>query len=154
MRREERRYPILLALVAQPAVDQLDEVIALFDQAVSARESRARTRTDEELAERAKKGESRQLLMDVILPVLADPSIPDEQVGGLLRERIGMSVLGDVAAGTWKPLADRQFPLVACPGAAGLQLGVHAVPGAGICGPVPGGLRRGVHVRPGAGGVI
>ncbi|MFC7641315.1 hypothetical protein ACFQX6_10250 [Streptosporangium lutulentum] len=25
--------------------------------------------------------------MDVILPVLADPSIPDEQVGGLLRER-------------------------------------------------------------------
>ena len=31
MRREERRYPILLALVAQSAVDQLDEVIALFD---------------------------------------------------------------------------------------------------------------------------
>ena len=50
MRREERRYPILLALVAQSAVDQLDEVIALFDQAVSARESRARTRTDQELA--------------------------------------------------------------------------------------------------------
>ena len=46
MRREERRYPILLALVAQSAADQLDEVIALFDQAVSARESRARTRTD------------------------------------------------------------------------------------------------------------
>lgn len=36
----ERRYPVLLALVAQSAVDQLDEVIALFDQAVSARESR------------------------------------------------------------------------------------------------------------------
>ena len=105
MRREERRYPILLALVAQSAVDQLDEVIALFDQAVSARESRARTRTDEELVERAKKGESRQLLMDVILPVLADPSVPDEQVGGLLRERIGMSVLRDVVAGAWKPLA-------------------------------------------------
>ena len=105
MRREERRFPILLALVAQSAVDQLDEVIALFDQAVSARESRARTRTDEELAERAKKGESRQLLMDVILPVLADPSVPDGQVGGLLRERIGMSVLRDAAAGAWKPLA-------------------------------------------------
>jgi hypothetical protein len=83
MRREERRYPILLALVAQSAVDQLDEVIALFDQAVSARESRARTRTGEELAARARKGESRQLLMDVILPALADPSVPDEQVGGL-----------------------------------------------------------------------
>jgi hypothetical protein len=31
MRREERRYPILLALVAQSVADQLDEVIALFD---------------------------------------------------------------------------------------------------------------------------
>jgi hypothetical protein len=54
----DRRYP-MLALVAQSAVDQLDEVIALFDQAVSARESRARSRTDEALVERAKKGEAR-----------------------------------------------------------------------------------------------
>jgi hypothetical protein len=81
-RREERRYPILLALVAQSAVDQLDEVIALFDQAVSARESRARTRTDEALAERAKAGEARHLLLEVILPVLADPLVPDEQAAG------------------------------------------------------------------------
>lgn len=46
-RRGERRYPILLALVAQSAVDQLDEVIALFGQAVSARESRAKAKTPE-----------------------------------------------------------------------------------------------------------
>ncbi|MFF4779024.1 DUF4158 domain-containing protein [Microtetraspora fusca] len=32
-RREERKYPILLAFVAQAAIDQLDEVVALFDQA-------------------------------------------------------------------------------------------------------------------------
>jgi Domain of unknown function (DUF4158) len=38
-REEQRRYPILLTLVAQSAVDQLDEVVTLFDQAVSARES-------------------------------------------------------------------------------------------------------------------
>jgi Domain of unknown function (DUF4158)/Tn3 transposase DDE domain len=104
-RRGERRYPILLALAAQSAVDQLDEVVALFDQAVSARESKAKTKTDEALAERAKKGEDRQLLADVILPVLADPSIPDEQVGGLLRGKIGMSKLREVMAGPWKPLA-------------------------------------------------
>lgn len=103
-RREERRYPILLALVAQSAVDQLDEVVALFDQAVSARESRAKSKTDEALVERAKKGENRQLLVDVILPVLADPGIPDEQVGGILRERIGMAKLREVMAGPWKPL--------------------------------------------------
>jgi hypothetical protein len=44
-RREERRYQILLALMAQSTVDQLDEVIALFDRAVSARESRAKAKT-------------------------------------------------------------------------------------------------------------
>src|SRR6266567_4190525 len=103
-RRGERRYPILLALVAQSAVDQLDEVVALFDQAVPARESRARSKTDEALAERAKKGEDRQLLVDVILPVLADPSVPDEQVGGLLRSSIGMSKLREVVSGGWRPL--------------------------------------------------
>ncbi|MFI7231840.1 DUF4158 domain-containing protein [Nonomuraea angiospora] len=43
-RRKERKFPILLAFVAQAAVDQLDEVVALFDQAVSARESRASPR--------------------------------------------------------------------------------------------------------------
>jgi hypothetical protein len=100
----ERRYPILLALVAQSAADQLDEVVALFDQAVSARESRAKSRTEEELAERARRGEARHLLMDVILPVLADPAIPDQQVGVLLRERIGMDQLRAAGAGGWKPL--------------------------------------------------
>ncbi|MFB9682110.1 Tn3 family transposase [Streptosporangium vulgare] len=103
-RREERRYPILLSLVAQSAVDQLDEVIALFDQAVSARESHAKAKTDEALAERAKRGEARQLLMDVILPVLNDPGIPDEEVGGLLRDQIGLDKLREVASVSWKPL--------------------------------------------------
>ncbi len=71
---------------------------------VSARESRARSKTDEALVERAKKGEDRQLLVDVILPVLADPSVPDEQVGGILRGKIGMSRLREVMAGPWRPL--------------------------------------------------
>ncbi|MEO3884515.1 DUF4158 domain-containing protein [Nonomuraea sp. B5E05] len=103
-RRKERKFPILLAFVAQAAVDQLDEVVALFDQAVSARESRAKSKTDEALVERAKKGEARQLLMDMILPVLADPSIPDDEVGGMLRERIGMQRLREITSDAWKPL--------------------------------------------------
>ena len=85
-------------------MDQLDEVVALFDQAVSARESRAKAKKDEALAERARKGEDRQLLVDVILPVLADPDISDEQVGGILRGKIGMARLREVMAGPWKPL--------------------------------------------------
>ncbi len=56
------------------------------------------------LAERAKKGEARQLLMDVILQVPVDLGVADEQVGGLLRERIGMDKLCDVASVSWKPL--------------------------------------------------
>lgn len=103
-RERERRYPILLALVAQSAVDLLDEVVALFDQAVSARESRAKAKTDEALAERAKTGEARQALLQVILPVLADPSIPDERVGALLRNTIGMQRLREAASGGWRPL--------------------------------------------------
>lgn len=42
--------------------------------------------------------------LDVILPVLADPSVPDEQVGRLLRNSIGMSKLREVASGGWRPL--------------------------------------------------
>ncbi|TDD02954.1 DUF4158 domain-containing protein [Nonomuraea deserti] len=103
-RRKERKFPILLAFVAQAAVDQLDEVVALLDQAVSARESRAKSKTDEALVERAKKGEARQLVMDVILPVLADPSIPDDEVGGMLRERIGMQRLREITSDAWTPL--------------------------------------------------
>ncbi|MFD9949569.1 Tn3 family transposase [Nonomuraea sp. NPDC059023] len=42
--------------------------------------------------------------MDVILPVLIDPGIDDEQVGGILREGIGMDKLREVSAINWKPL--------------------------------------------------
>ncbi|MBV9315671.1 MAG: hypothetical protein JO100_18495 [Pseudonocardia sp.] len=42
----------------------LDEVALLFDQALSGRESNARTRLREELAERARAGEDRQALLD------------------------------------------------------------------------------------------
>jgi hypothetical protein len=94
----------LLALVAQSAADRLDEVVSLSGQAVSARESRAKTKTDGAPAERAKTGEVRQLLLQVIPPALAGPAIPDEQVGGLLREQVGMQRLREAAAGGWKPL--------------------------------------------------
>jgi hypothetical protein len=104
-RRElHRRYPIVLTLLAQSAVDVLDEVVQLFDQAVTARESRARHKLADQLAERAKRGEDKLALAEVILPVLADPAIPDEQVGGLLRERIGM---GRLAAALATPTTTR-----------------------------------------------
>ena len=74
-REPQRRHPILLSLVAQSAVDVLDDLVALFDQAVSAREGRARRKMKDTLAERAVSLEDRQALLDDILPVLADVSI-------------------------------------------------------------------------------
>ncbi|MFC5958455.1 DUF4158 domain-containing protein [Streptomyces pratens] len=92
-REPQRRYPILLTVLAQSATDVLDDVISLFDQAVSARESRARNKMKEVLAARAAAGENRQALLDEILPVLVDTAVDDEEVGGLLRSGIGMERL-------------------------------------------------------------
>jgi hypothetical protein len=75
------------------AVARLAERLGLDPEVLEGYGRRSHTRSDH------------LLLVDVILPVLADPTVPDEQVGGLLRERIGMSVLRDVVAGAWKPLA-------------------------------------------------
>src|SRR5271166_2007672 len=92
-REPHRRYPIVLTVLAQSEVDVLDEVVQLFDQAVSARESRAKHKLADHLAERAKRSEDKLAIAEQVLPVLADPAVADEQVGGLLRERIGMGRL-------------------------------------------------------------
>lgn len=68
-------------MLSQFAVDVLDEVVSLFDQAVSGRESYARTKMNEALAERTKAGEGRQALLDEILTVLLDTDIADDEVG-------------------------------------------------------------------------
>ncbi|WP_308188379.1 Tn3 family transposase [Nocardia australiensis] len=86
----ERRYPILLTVLAQSAADVLDEVVALFDQSLSAKFSAAENRMREELAERGKTGDDRQALLDDLLSIIIDPQTPDEDVGGLIRgEGIG-----------------------------------------------------------------
>ena len=59
--------------MAQSAVDVLDEVLLLFDQALSARESAAKARLTEVLAERGRGGEDRQALLDEILRDRAGP---------------------------------------------------------------------------------
>lgn len=92
-REPQRRHPILLTLVAQSAVDVLDDTVALFDQAVSAREGRARRALTNRLAERAKASEERLALLDEILPVLVDVGIQDDEVGGMLRAGLGLERL-------------------------------------------------------------
>jgi hypothetical protein len=84
---------ILLTLLVESVVDVLDEVVLLFDQALSGRESAAQTRLTEQLAERARGGEDRQALLDEILAITLDPDIADEDVGGLVRTQIWMQRL-------------------------------------------------------------
>jgi hypothetical protein len=89
----ERRYSILLTLLGESVVDVLHEVVLLFDQALSGRETAAQTRLTEALAEPARSGEDRQALLDEILVITLDPEIADEDVGALVREQIGMERL-------------------------------------------------------------
>jgi hypothetical protein len=74
-RNPQRRYPILLTLLAQSASDVLDEVVQLFDQAISARESKADRKMRDALAERGKAGEDRQSLLDDLLAIITDPAV-------------------------------------------------------------------------------
>ena len=62
----------------------LDEVL-LFDQALSGRESAAREKMTEMLADRARRGEDRQALLDDTLTIVLDPDVGDDQVGARLR---------------------------------------------------------------------
>ncbi len=104
-REPERRYPILLTLLAQSATEVLDEVVQLFDQAVSARESKAAHRMRDYLAERAKSGESRLELLDAILAIVADPAVPDGDVGRLIRgEQVGWERLRSAQSPALPPL--------------------------------------------------
>jgi hypothetical protein len=93
-----RRYPILLTLVAQSAVDVLDEALLLFDQALSGRESVVKAKLTEALAERARGGEDRQALLDEILQIVLDSQVANERMAALLRDGVGLGRLRAVWA--------------------------------------------------------
>jgi TnpA family transposase len=71
----------------------LDEVVQLYDQAVSATDHRAERKVEEQLVTKAKASEDRLGLLDELLSVLTDPQVPDEAVGTRLRGGIGMDRL-------------------------------------------------------------
>jgi hypothetical protein len=91
----DRRPPVLLATLAETYVEVLDELVQLLDQAVAGADSRARHELSQRrLVDRAKAEADRSRLLDEVLDVLADPAIPDEQAGRLVRERIGREGTG------------------------------------------------------------
>jgi TnpA family transposase len=100
----DRRHPVLLATLAETYVEVLDELVQLLDQALAGADSRARHELSQRLVDRAKAEADRARLLDEVLDVLADPAIPDEQAGRLVRERVGMTRL--IAAR--RPVEDRE----------------------------------------------
>lgn len=119
-REPERRYPILLTLLAQSATEVLDEVVQLFDQPVSAWESKATHKMRDTLAERAKSGENRQALLDDLLEIIFDLGISDEEIGALIRgERIGWERLRSARSAGLPPLPRDHGHLAALDGSYG-----------------------------------
>lgn len=68
----------------------LDEIVQLFDHAISAWESKAERTMRDTLAGRGRFGEDWQALLDDLLASITDTGVPDEKIGGLIRgDRIG-----------------------------------------------------------------
>jgi len=89
----DRRHPILLATLAETYVEVLDELVQLLDQALAGADSRARHELSQRVVDRARTEIERGRLLDEVLDVLADPAVADDQVGRLIRARIGMARL-------------------------------------------------------------
>jgi TnpA family transposase len=89
----DRRYPILLATLAETYVEVLDELVQLLDQALAGADSRARYELSQRVVERAKVEIDRGRLLDEVLDVLADPGVSDADAGRLVRARVGMARL-------------------------------------------------------------
>jgi len=69
----------------------LDALVATLDQALAFADSRARQDVSLRLVDRAKAEVDSGRLLDEIVDVLADPNIPDEQAGRVVRLRVGCS---------------------------------------------------------------
>ena len=100
----ERRYPVLLATLAETYVEVLDELVQLLDQALAGADSRARYELSQRVVERARAELDRGRLLDEVLDILADPSVPDADAGRLVRGRLGMQRLQAAR----RPAAERE----------------------------------------------
>jgi hypothetical protein len=86
----DRRYPILLATLAETYIEVLDELVQLLDQALAGADSRARYELSQRVVERARVEIDRGRLLDEVLDTLADPLVSDADAGRLVRARVGM----------------------------------------------------------------
>jgi TnpA family transposase len=92
----ERRHLVLLATLAGAYTSIVDEVVQMFDQALAATSSRARSHLLERQLAVAEANAGRLELLDEILDVALDPALDDAGVGagvrGLGHDRLGSAV--------------------------------------------------------------
>jgi len=100
----DRRYPILLATLAETYVEVLDELVQLLDQALAGADSRARYELSQRVVERARVEIARGRLLDEVLDIVADPLVSDADAGRLVRARVGMPRLQAAC----RPMAERE----------------------------------------------
>jgi len=95
----ERRYPVLLATLAGAYGSITDEVVHMFDQALAATSSRARSVLADRRAADAEANLERLELLDEILEVALDEGLDDAGVGAgvrrLGRDRLASAVRGE-----------------------------------------------------------
>ena len=121
----DRRYPILLATVAETYVEVLDELVQLLDQALSGADSRARYELSQRVVERARTEIDRGRLLDEVLDILAGPNVSDADAGRLVRARVGMPRLQ--AARRPTPSGNRVI----------MDISICSPRGTSTCGPSP-----------------
>jgi len=81
----ERRHPILLAALAAAHTDIVDEMVQLFDQAISGTDSRAHHQVAERRLAAAGADTERLVLLDDILEVVLDDDLDDTAAGSAVR---------------------------------------------------------------------
>jgi hypothetical protein len=84
------KYPILLSTLTECYVEVLDEIVGMFDRALSGIENRAKNKVKEKLAQLGKDAMDKLDLLEEMLAIATDATIPATEVGVLLRGKIGM----------------------------------------------------------------
>jgi hypothetical protein len=115
----ERRFPILMAFLAQASEDVTDEIIDLFDRALTNSYARARRELDEFRRSIARSTNEKVVLFRAMGRVVLDPSISDADLRAAIYRQVlseeELAAAIDDADRIMRPLDDDYFDLLADP---------------------------------------
>ncbi len=112
---KSRRYPILLAFLAQLYEEVLDELVEIFDRLLAAIASRADRKLIEIKQEIALLAGDKIILLQELVKILIDPTVPDENVRTAIYEHLPenkLRVTFDECERINEPLDENLFKLL------------------------------------------